>query len=438
MSIDTPPSRTGVPTGTEPPPAEPADSNLVGPDGPGVREAVKTLRANADFRRMWIGQAISELGSSISVLAFPLLALAITGSSVDAGLIATVGFLASLLGQIPAGHLADTMDKRRLLIASDLVRAGCLFAVTAMVLTGWYRNEAMMGLTALNSVAYALTGPSQISALRTVVSDRELAEASALMQGRAYVIQLGAPTIGGLLFAAGRALPFVTDGASFLLSARFTARIEASLAPARGTDRRRFAISFARGWTTLWDTRVLRWLTLFGTSTNLTVSVLMYSVLLGNGASPQAARSLGITLTVAGIAGLLGSVAGPLVQRRLDLHQVLIASCLVRTLAVVPAVLVDGLLTKSLAMIVVVFTSPIARAAVSTAQMMVVPREILGSVSGATGLLATCAQPLAPLLAGALLQLTTASVTFTALGVAFALMAVGVSLPPSLRIRAAG
>jgi MFS family permease len=386
---------------------------------------------------MWIGQAISEVGSSISALAFPLLALAITGSSVNAGLVATVGFLASLLGQIPSGHLADVLDKRKLLIASDLVRAGCLFAVTVMAATGWYRNEAMMALTALNSIAFALTGPSRVSALRTIVSDEELVEAAALMQGRGYAIQLLAPTVGGLLFAAGRALPFVTDGVSFLVSARFTARIEASLAPSSGAARPGFAMSFARGWNTVWTTRTLRWLALFSTSTNFTVSVLMYLVLLGNGASPEAARALGITLTVAGIAGLIGSAAAPWVQRRLALHQVIIASCLVRTLAVVPAILVDGLLTKSVAMIVVVFTSPIARAAFITTQMMIVPREILGTVTGATGLLATCAQPLAPVLAGVLLQFTTSTMTFAGLGAAFVLMAVGVSLPPSLRVRLA-
>lgn len=435
MSVDTPSSRTDLPTSTDLP-TGPAPQPAAPPEH-GVRTAIKALGANPDFRRMWIGQAISEIGSSISVLAFPLLALAITGSSINAGLVATVGFIASLLGQIPAGHLADTVDKRWLLIGSDLTRAGCLFAVTAMAVGGWYHNEVLMALTALNSIAYAVTGPSQISALRTVVSDQELAEASALIQGRAYAIQLGAPTVGGLLFAVSRALPFLADGISFLAAAGFTARISVSLAPDPAAERPGFALSFTRGWSTLWKTKILRWLTLFGTSTNLAVSVLMYSVLLGSGGSPETARALGITLTVAGLAGLLGSMAGPLAQRRLDLHQVLIISCLVRAAAVIPAVLVDDLAMRSLAMVVVVFTSPIARAAVSTAQLMVIPRNILGAVSGATGLVATCAQPLAPLLAGVLLQLTTSSMTFTLLGVAFTLMAIGVSLPPSLRIRAA-
>ena len=236
--------------------------------------------------------------------------------------------------------------------------------------------------------------------------------------------------------ALSRALPFFADALSFLFSAGCTARIDTSLAPQPSADRPRFAMSFATGWTILWRTRLLRWLTLFSTSTNLIVSVLVYSVLLGSGASGSAASGLGLTVTLAGLAGLLGATAAPWVQRRLLLHQVLICSCLARVLAVVPAILIDDRVSRSLAMVLVVFTSPIAGAATGTVRMMAVPREVLGTVSGAIGLLATCAQPLAPLIAGALLQLASSSTTFTALGIGFLLMAIGVAIPPSLRVKA--
>lgn len=425
MSVDTPADR--LDPATDPPGVA---------EQPSVRGSMLALRGNGDFRRMWVGQAISEAGSSISMLAFPLLALAMTGSALNAGLIATVGFLASLAGQVPAGHLADTVDKRTLLIGSDLIRAGCLFTVTAMAVTGWYRSEAMVGLTALNMVAAAIVGPAETATMRAVVSDRELAEASALVQGRSYAITLATPTVGGFLFALSRALPFLTDGLSFLFSAVCTARIRACLKPDPAAERVRFTPSFARGWTILWRTRMLRWATLFGTSTNLAVSVLIYSVLLGSGGSGGVATGLGLTITAAGLAGLLGSVAGPIVQRKLLLHQVLICSCLVRAVAVLPAVLLPGPVTRSLAMVIVMFTSPIAAAATGTARMLAIPRPVLGTVSGATGLLATCAQPLAPILAGVLLQLASGSVTFGILGGCFLLMAIGVALPPSLRVKA--
>jgi sugar phosphate permease len=114
----------------------------------------------------------------------------------------------------------------------------------------------------------------------------------------------------------------------------------------------------------------------------------------------------------------------------------MIASCLIRTLAVIPAVLFDSQATRSLAMIIVIFTSPIVGAAMGTARLLAVPREVIGTVSGASGLLATCAQPLAPLAAGILLETVSRSTTFTVLGACFIAMALAMALPPSLRVRA--
>jgi len=384
---------------------------------------------------MWLGQAISEAGSAISALAFPLLALAATGSAVNAGMVATTGFIANLIGQIPAGHLADTMDKRKLLIGSDLVRAGCLFAVAVIALGGWYRNDVVMALTALNMAAFSITGPAQQSTLRAVVSERTLAEASALIQGRTYAVDLGTPALSGLLFALCRALPFGVDAVSFLYSAGCTARIRTSLRPLPGLERPRFALSFARGWTILWQNRLLRWTALYSMATNLVFSTLVYSVLLGSGGGAGAASGLGATVTIAGLAGLLGSAAGPYVQRRLLLHRILMCSCLIRTVSVIPAVLWPSPIARSLTLVVVMFTGPIAGAALGNARLLAVRKEVLGIVSGANGLLATCMQPIAPLAAGVLLQLAHGSITFAVLGVCFLAMAVGVLLPPSLRIK---
>ncbi|HTZ44324.1 MAG TPA: MFS transporter [Jatrophihabitans sp.] len=346
--------------------------------------------------------------------------------------------VAAGLRELAAGTGAtDTVDKRVLLIGTDLVRAVCLATVAAMAIAGWYRTDAMIVLTALNMAAFAVTGPSQYSALRTVVTETELAEATALMQGRSYAVDLFAPTVGGFLFALSRALPFAADAASFLFSAGCTARIRATLAPPPGTERVRFRVSFARGWQLLWQHRLLRYSTLFSTTTNLVVSVLVYAVLLGSGGSGAAASGLGLTVTLAGLAGMLGAAAGPFAQRRLLLSQVLTGSCLVRTLAVLPAVMLDDPVVRSLAMIVVVFTSPVAGAAMSTARMLAIPRELLGTVSGASGLLATCAQPLAPLAAGLLIETVGNRIQFGILGGCFLLMAMAVAVPASLRVSAA-
>src|SRR5262249_46369642 len=68
------------------------------------------LRHNRDFRLLWIGQAVSTLGTNVSSVAFPLLVLATRGSAADAGLVGFLGTLPLALLQLPAGALVDRWD----------------------------------------------------------------------------------------------------------------------------------------------------------------------------------------------------------------------------------------------------------------------------------------------------------------------------------------
>src|SRR5438067_1989535 len=76
-----------------------------------------------DFRRLWIGETVSQFGSAVSGLALPLVAiLVLHASTFEVGLIATLESLAFLLITMPAGAWIDRMRYRRVLIVNDIVR----------------------------------------------------------------------------------------------------------------------------------------------------------------------------------------------------------------------------------------------------------------------------------------------------------------------------
>lgn len=415
--------------------AEPiADDRAASESDQSVRAAVRRLRANPDFRRLWVAESISQAGSSVSGLTLPLLVLAVTGSAFSAGLVATVGFVSGLVGQVPAGHLGDVANRKRLLVGADLARAALLAGVAVIALTGWYDTTVVLGITAASTIAASLCGPAGVQALRTLVNRSELAEANALRKGRGYALELVTPSAGGALFALNRSLPFVADTLSFLASSYLIARIRAPLGPDRSEPAPRFALSFATGWTVLWRTRFLRWSALFSAASNLVVTTLVYIVLFGGGTSGAAVAGLGATVTAAAAAGLLGSSVAPFIQRRMRLHHVLAASCAFRALAVAPALLIDHQAVRAGALVAVVFSSPIAGAASSTARMLHVPADVLGRVTGAVRLVATCAQPLAPLIGGLLIEWAGPGAAAGCVAAAFAAMAVSVALAPSMRL----
>ncbi len=101
-----------------------------------VAASAHSLGRNRDFRLLWIGQWHSELGSSMSAVAMPLLALALTGSTVLAGTLATISFFAMTLSAMPAGYVADRYDGRRLMVGLRRAAAVALVGVAIAVALG--------------------------------------------------------------------------------------------------------------------------------------------------------------------------------------------------------------------------------------------------------------------------------------------------------------
>ena len=96
-----------------------------------------SLRRNGEFVLLWGGiQALSGLGSQISQIAFPLLVLAVTGSPAKAGIVGFAQQLPIALLALPAGALADHLNRKRLMIACDAIRAVALLSIPIALATG--------------------------------------------------------------------------------------------------------------------------------------------------------------------------------------------------------------------------------------------------------------------------------------------------------------
>jgi MFS family permease len=82
---------------------------------------------------LWIGQLLSDTGSEIGMLAYPLLILALTRSAVLAGVVGTVRAIALLCLQLPAGAWSDRLDRRLTMIICDIMRT-VLLALLAILI----------------------------------------------------------------------------------------------------------------------------------------------------------------------------------------------------------------------------------------------------------------------------------------------------------------
>jgi MFS family permease len=179
-----------------------------------------SLLINAHFLRLWAGQGISFVGDAVSMVALVVLIVQMTGSASAVGG-ALVARLVPTLASPLAGVLADRLDRRAILVASDLARAilviGVVFARDLIVL---YVLVFLMGL------ARTFFNPTVRAAFPSVVGSGDLTRANSLINGTFSISITIGPALGGLLVATlGVDVAFILDATTYLISATFLSRI---------------------------------------------------------------------------------------------------------------------------------------------------------------------------------------------------------------------
>jgi len=195
-----------------------------------VTSQTAVLRHNRNFRLLFFGQAVSQLGDWFNSVAVFALLLDLTGSATAVAWMMIVQFLPmAVIGPV-AGVVVDRVDRRRLMIATDLLR-GVLVLGLLLVRTReqiWIAY-AVMTLTVSGSAFFE---PARTATIPNVTSRDELMPANALSSATwAAMLALGA-SIGGLVTAVGgREIAFVINGASFFVSAWFISRTSYNSTP---------------------------------------------------------------------------------------------------------------------------------------------------------------------------------------------------------------
>src|SRR5215813_584404 len=93
-------------------------------------------KLNSDFWKYWIGQTISNLGSSVTLFALPLLVYKLTGSALNLAITAAATFLPYLLFGLILGAWTDRVDRKKMMISTDIVRALILASIPLLAFLG--------------------------------------------------------------------------------------------------------------------------------------------------------------------------------------------------------------------------------------------------------------------------------------------------------------
>lgn len=187
--------------------------------GAAVLLDVRPLRRHRNFRLLFLGQMVSFLGSMVSYVAVPFQVYSLTKSSVLVGLVSGVQLVPVLVFGLWGGSVADALDRRRLLLGSEIVLSAAVFALAMNARLEHPSVLAIFILTFIMQAANAFHRPAMEALNQKLVEPYELPAVSALVSLRGSVGAVVGPALGGWLLARGGiSLAYAFDLATFLIA----------------------------------------------------------------------------------------------------------------------------------------------------------------------------------------------------------------------------
>ena len=365
-----------------------------------MTEAPAKLWRNREFNLLWISQSMSDLGNAIATLAVPLLVLHLTGSPVQAGLVGTAGLVTMVLCRLPAGVLVDRVDRRRVMLVSDVVRLVAYVALAVVVLRGDVTLPLVVAVTVIGAACNALFGTAEHSALRNIVWPAQLPEAVAANEARAYGTSLAGPPIGGLLFGLAHALPFVGNAVTFLMSLIGIALVRRPLQEPRDDPPAGHAAAMAEGLRFVFGNPFLRAILLIAAPLNLAIHGIIFTIIVTLQRHGTPAAVIGTVETIVAVGGLLGALAAPALHRRLRLPVLIRGICWTAACFLALSALFTTSVAAAIPIAAAVFLGPASNAALFGHQAAITPDRLQGRVVSVVIVVATSVASTAPLLAG--------------------------------------
>lgn len=209
------------------------------------------------FRLLFVGQAVSLVGDALVPVALAFAVLDLTGSASDLGFVLAAQLVPFVVFLLAGGVVADRISRRKLMLASDLVRLVVEAAVAALLLSGTARIWQLIVLNAVFGTAEAFFRPASTGLTPATVSPADLQQANALLgMSRSFGNVIG-PAIAGVLVATiGPGAAIAVNAGTFAVSAAFLA-VMRPVRPEAPLGGRSFARELSTGWQ---EFRSLTWL----------------------------------------------------------------------------------------------------------------------------------------------------------------------------------
>lgn len=359
-----------------------------------------SLWRNREFNLLWVSQSLSDLGGAIAQIAVPLLVLELTHSPVRAGVVGTTALIVKLVVRLPSGVLADRVDRRRAMLACDVIRLVAFLALAVAVAAGRATLGVIILVAVLDAACTAVFNTVEHAALRSIVPRTQLPAAVARNDARSYSAWLAGPPLGGLLFGITHALPFLGNALSYLVSLTGVALIRRPLQAERDERPPGHAAALAEGLRFVFGNPFLRAVLIITAPLNFALNGAIFTIIVTlqrHGVQPGV---IGLTETIVAVGGLAGAFVAPLLRPWLPLPRLIRFICWAAAGVLVASAWLTASVAAAIPVSLAVFLGPSCNAALFGYQAAITPDHLQGRVLSVILLAAMSASAAAPLLSG--------------------------------------
>lgn len=349
-----------------------------------LTSARRALWTDRNFSVFWAGQTLAALGNSFGLVAMPLLVLQTTGSVAQMGLLTGVAGVTAIVTGLFAGALVDRLDRRRLMIVCEVARLAVIGSIPLAWLAGpqvWLLYVGMAVAAAFDMIFKV----GYVAAVPALVGPERIIEANGRLETTNAVAYIGGPMLAGLVSGLlGPALAVGVNAATFGLSAVALALIRLRPTTVDAAGRPGLRESFVAGFRFLWQTPVLRAITVLLVMVSFLsigmVDVFIYDVhtVLGGGD-----HATGIVIGIAGIGTVLAAVALPTLRRSWGFGVCWIGSYVLCAVAITALALSTSITPVAIAVLCYTFAMTLAGVSSMSLRQAVTPDHLLGRVTSA-------------------------------------------------------
>lgn len=385
---------------------------------PAARPVVTALRGrltggslwhHADFRKVWLGETVSQLGGQVTYLAFPLAgALLLHATPTEMGILSACGLLPYLVVSLPAGGWVDRVRRRPVLISGSFLLAFALLAIPVAAVAGFLSMPVLYVVALITGTSSLVTDIAAQSYLPTLIDREQLMDGNSKLELSRSAAQVVGPGLGGALVALITApLAILVNSVALLFSATILVSIRTPEPAPRAAGRRPGLVQEIReGLHLVFANRILLSIAatmatyFFFDSMVQAVYILYVTRDLNLGA-----EQVGLVLAIGNLGFLPGVLLAGRIGRRLGIGRTLILTIIVCSVSGLLAPLaVPGLAFPMLVLsrLGVAFGMPVFMINQISLRQSITPDRLLGRLTGTMKFTAVGVAPIGALVGGAL------------------------------------